>query len=542
LRRRWLHSAAFPALAIAFLALAAPAGAALPTGYLVWSQGTADDPASRKIQRLTLPGLTDARALTAGEDIQPQVSPDGKWVAYAKAKFPGGSDYHDVKLWRLYLVSIHGAGQGRREIKIDDDGAWPSWSQSGALFYNQADGTHSRLVKVEIDDRGRVTRRQVVAATRDLFGDFAEVNEAAIAPDESWFVARTRGNAAQNGVGAFTVNPPGSLPLARAGDIGCIPRMAPSGRFALIAGATQGIRWGHGPQVPGRKEDQLLIPTKSPQHNAYHPGIATDERWVLSAQGTDADHNGGRYDLYIHALDPETMAISDEQMLTSAGFNGWPHLWVGAPGPAPPPRPEVAEFYPSSYTVAPGEAVTLTWTTFGADQVLLDDKPVSPEGNLQVPQPGASHTLVARSSVVSDLDRRTLAITVNATPQPVAVDQFAAAQPRIQKGQSTTLSWQVRNATTLDLDGQRAAPIETREVSPLATTTYLLNARGFGGPVQAMVTVTVEAQQTGLLPDRGGFNCGLGGANSAADSGPPPGVLLVVLAGLMLALRTSRVR
>ena len=144
-------------------------------------------------------------------------------------------------------MSIHGAGQGRREIKIDDDGAWPSWSQSGALFYNQADGTHSRLVRVEIDDRGRVTKRQVVAATRELFGGFAEVNEAAIAPDESWFVARTRGNAAQNGVGAFTVNPPGSLPLARAGDIGCIPRMAPSGRFALIAGATPGHPLGPRP-------------------------------------------------------------------------------------------------------------------------------------------------------------------------------------------------------------------------------------------------------------------------------------------------------
>ena len=70
-------------------------------------------------------------------------------MAYAKAKFPGGSDYHDPKLWKVYLVSIHGAGEGRREIKIDDDGAWPSWSQSGALHYNQADGTHTRLMRVE---------------------------------------------------------------------------------------------------------------------------------------------------------------------------------------------------------------------------------------------------------------------------------------------------------------------------------------------------------------------------------------------------------
>jgi hypothetical protein len=516
------------------LALAAvaprPAGAAgLPTGYLVWSRGTPDDPGSRTIHRLTLPGRSGELALTAGEDIQPQISPDGKWVAYAKAKFPGGSDYHDPRLWKVYIVSIHGAGQGRREIKIDDDGAWPSWSSSGALFYNQADGTHSRLVRATIDDRGRVTAKTTVLATRDLFGGFAEVNEAAIAPDESWFVARTRGNSSQNGVGAFTITPAGHLPLARAGEIGCIPRMAPSGRFAVIAGATEGIRWGHGPQVPGRKEDQLLIPPLSPAHKAYHPGISSDERWLLSAQGTDIDHNSGRYDLHIHALDPDTMVASDDQTLTTTDFNGWPHLWVGEPGPPPAPRPEVSEFYASSYTVAPGEPVTLTWTTFGADQVALDGAMVAAEGMQVVAAPQAMHTLVARSAQVTDSDSRTLAITVNATPQPVAIERFAAASVRIQKGQSTTLSWQVRNATTLDLDGVRAMPAESREVSPLATTSYLLTARGMGGPVAAMVTVTVEAQATGLLPDRGGFNCALGSGGRL----PAAGLVAVLLATLL---------
>jgi hypothetical protein len=431
-------------------------------------------------------------------------------------------------------VSIHGVGQGRRELKIDDDGAWPSWSRSGALYYNQADGTHSRLVRVELDDRGRVTRRQTVLSTRELFGAFAEVNEAAIAPDETWFAARTRGNSNQNGVSAFTVSPPAQVPLARAGEIGCIPRMAPSGRFGLIAGATAGIRWGHGPQVPARKEDQLLIPPRSPAHNAYHPGVSSDERWVLLAQGTEADHNGGRYDLYIHPLDATAMTVGDEQALTSDGFNGWPHLWVGQPGPPPPPRPEVGAFYPSSYTVAPGEPVTLTWTTFGADQVLLDGMAVEAEGSKQLPQPNAMHTLAATSSVVSDSDMRTVTITVNATPQPVVIDQLVAQRPRIEKGQSTTLSWQVRNATTLDLDGQRAAPVDSREVSPLATTTYVLSARGAGGPVTAMVTVTVEAQQTGLLPDRGGFQCRLG------PGATPPAALLLALAAAAARIWSRR--
>jgi hypothetical protein len=324
--------------------------------------------------------------------------------------------------------------------------------------------------------------------------------------------------------------------IARAGTIGCMPVVDPNGQFALIAGADQGIRWGHAPQVAARKEDQLLVAQRTPMHKAYHPGISSDGRWVLSAQGTDADHNAGRYDVSIHALDPATMTVSDEQLLAAGDFNGWPRLWVGVPSAPPPPIPEVAEFYASSYTVAPGEPVDLSWTTFGADKVALDGAAVAPDGTQRVmPAASATHTLLAQSSVVAANDMRTLSITVNATPQPVAIEQFTAQPERIEKGRSTLLTWQVRNATTLDLDGRRATPAESVEVAPLATTTYTLTANGSGGPVKAMVTVTVEEQQSGLLPDRGGFRCSLGGGQAGAT-------LWIAAAALALALRRRRRR
>jgi hypothetical protein len=513
-------------LALPLVLAAAQARAALPTGYFVWSKGTADDASSRKLYRLTLPDKTEQKALTTGEDVEPAISPDGKWVAYAKAKFPGGSDYHDVKLWKIYLVSIHGAGEGRREIKIDDDGTWPSWSKSGALLYNQADGTHSKVVRVELDERGRVTKKQTVLATRDAFPGFVECNEAQTAPDESWLAVRTRGNAAQNGVSAFSVNPPVSALIARAGDIGCMPVVDPNGAFALIAGATAGIRWGHGPQIAMRKEDQLLLPPRSPEHKAYHPGISSDGRWVLDSQGIDADHNSGRYDVAIHALDPATMTTSDQQVLAAGDFNGWPRLWVGTPSAPPPPVPEISDFSASSYTVAPGEMVELAWSTFGADQITLDGAPVAADGTLQVrPTATSLHTLQARSSVVSAQESRALIITVNPTPTPVSVAQFTASPARIERGGSAVLSWEVKNATTLDLDGKRTVPAATREVTPLETTTYVLTAQGVNGPAQATVTVTVEAQKTGLLPDRGGFRCSMG-------RGEPPVLAVLALLGV----------
>jgi hypothetical protein len=483
---------------------------------------------------MTLPAGDDVRALTAGEDIEARISPDGRWVAYAKAKFPGGSDYHDFRLWRPYIVSIHGAAPGRPEIQIDEDGAWPSWSASGALFYDQAVGTHTQIVRVEIDEHGRVLRRQAWLATADAFPQFAELNECFVAPDETWFAGRTRGNAEQNGVFALTATPPAASMLARSGSIGCMPFVAPNGRFGVIAGAGLGIRWGHGPLLPNRLTDQQLIAPLSASHLAYHPGISTDENWALAAQGTDPDHNAGRYDLYLHALDAATMTAGPGQALTADGFNGWPHLWVGPPGPPPPPVPGIDDFYASAYTLSPGGAATLTWSTFGGDLVTLNGAAVPAAGTLDVtPALTASYTLTVASSVVATSETITLTVTVNPTPLPVSIDAFTATPAKITKGGSALLSWQASNATTVALDGTRGRPVESRTVVPLATTTYTLIAQGQVDAASAQVTVVVEEMATGLLPDRGGFRCALGWTGHSAPRGLWLGLGLAVAVALL---------
>lgn len=510
---------------------------ALPTGYLVWSHGAEQDPASRQIHRMTLPAMDDVRPLTAGEDIEPRISPNGQWVAYAKAKFPGGSDYHDFKLWRPYIVSIHGAGGGRNEIKIDDDGAWPSWSASGALFYDQAVGTHTQIVRVELDEQGRVVKRQTWLSTQTAFPQYAELNECFVSPDETWFAARTRGNTEQNGVGAFSIAPPAVSLLARAGSIGCMPFVGPSGVFGIIAGASQGIRWGHNPFLPGRLDDQLLIPPLSPAHLAYHPGVSSDEKWVLDAQGTDTDHNAGRYDVYVHALDVATMTAGPAQAMTAAGFNGWPHLWVGTPTAPPPPKPMVNDFVASSYTIAPGGSTTLAWSTFGADLVTLDGVAVAAAGALAVqPLVTTTYVLAAGSSLVATTDVRTVTITVNAAPLPVTIAAFTATPAKIERGASSVLAWQVANATTLTLDGQPVPPVGTREVAPLSTTTFTLVAQGQLDAATAQATVVVTELSTGLLPDRGGFVCDVAGGRTRA------GLAGVALAGLLAAVLRRRRR
>lgn len=80
-------------------------------------------------------------------------------------------------------------------------------------------------------------------------------------------------------------------------------------------------------------------------------------------------------------------------------------------------------------------------------------------------------------------------------PAPAAPTATLTASPEtIDKGQSSTLTWQTSNATDASIDGIGAVqPSGTQSVSPTATTTYTLTAKGAGGTQTATATVTVNA-------------------------------------------------
>ncbi|MBW2736810.1 MAG: hypothetical protein JRH20_30870 [Deltaproteobacteria bacterium] len=510
--------------------------AELPTGYLVWVKGRLDDPTDRKVYRMTLPNKGDIKALTSGEDVSCQISPDGKWVAYAKAKLPGGTDYHAFNLWKVAIVSIHGVGEGREEIEIDASGYWPSWASANVLYYNQADAKHAKIMRVEIDDDGVVQKREEVFSTRTAFGGIAEINECFMSPDGSWFAARTRGDDSITGVGAYQIDPPEHSMLARAGSIGCMPYVAPSGSWGLIAGADEGIRWGDAPQVPERKVDQLLIAPRAGM-KAYHPGVSTDENWVLAAHGPVQNHNSGPYDVYVYKLDAATKAVSDEQALAEGDFNGWPHIWVGEPGPPPAPKPRILSFLPESFTLVAGESTTLRWETRQADGATLDGASVGVNGQQEVtPDATTTYRLEASNSQVADGASAEVTLTVNTSAQPVSIVSFSVDPQTIEQGQSATLSWVVENATTLEVEGTRVAPQGTLQVSPLEATNYTLNAAGHGGPATAEITLAVtKVKDTNLLPDKGGFRCSLG-----ADTTTPDGSALLLLLGVLLFVLRRR--
>ncbi|MBW1808885.1 MAG: hypothetical protein JRJ87_11890, partial [Deltaproteobacteria bacterium] len=326
-----------------------------------------------------------------------------------------------------------------------------------------------------------------------------------MSPDATWFAARTRGDESVSGVGAFSISSPEFMALARAGNVGCMPYIAPSGSWGIIAGRDYGIRWGDAPGVANRQEDQELIAPFSSNDLCYHPGFATDEQWVLSAHSTESDHNSGPYDIYIYKLDNKT--VGQAQLLAEGGFNGWPHVWVGEPGDPPIPSPHVDWFRPDSYTVVSGSQVELSWQTSFADLVTLDEQAVDPDGS-QIVTPSATHSydLTAASSQIADTHSITLDITVTSTAQSVTIDSFGLEPETIVAGETARLSWSVSFPYTLEINERPVGPIGFIDVSPIHTTDYVLNVSGHPEAVSQTATLIVKELKQGL-EDRGGCMC-----------------------------------
>jgi peptidoglycan-associated lipoprotein len=77
-------------------------------------------------------------------------------------------------------------------------------------------------------------------------------------------------------------------------------------------------------------------------------------------------------------------------------------------------------------------------------------------------------------------------------PKP-AVSQFVAEPSTVQRGQASTLRWDVANATEISIN-QSIGAVQargTRQVFPNDTTTYTLSAKGPGGTDSRSATVTV---------------------------------------------------
>ena len=79
-------------------------------------------------------------------------------------------------------------------------------------------------------------------------------------------------------------------------------------------------------------------------------------------------------------------------------------------------------------------------------------------------------------------------------PAPAPTASLSASPNSINKGDSTTLTWQTTNATDVSIDGIGAVDVNgSKQVTPTDSTTYHLLAKGAGGTQDATARVTVNA-------------------------------------------------
>ncbi len=163
--------------------------------------------------------------------------------------------------------------------------------------------------------------------------------------------------------------------------------------------------------------------------------------------------------------------------------------------------PVVNSFDADPAGIFQGESATLSWNVSGATKVSIepDVGNVALTGRRVVsPTTTTTYTLTAvnEAGTVTATARVVVAVAPPAPPPPASlpvINSFAASPGSISSGGSSTLSWNVSNATSVIIDGGvgNVGLSGSTTVSPAATTTYTLTASNTAGSVTAITQVVV---------------------------------------------------
>ncbi len=160
--------------------------------------------------------------------------------------------------------------------------------------------------------------------------------------------------------------------------------------------------------------------------------------------------------------------------------------------------PEVAIFHVEPGNIVEGNFATLTWDVRNAYDVEIEPRfgIIRPKGSQPVnPTRTTTYKLTATNDQGSILATTTL--TVSGVPPTIdtpVVESFTASPPVIRSGGSSILSWRTVGGSSASID--RGVGIVSGEgstqVSPAATTTYMLTVSSPNGAQFQTVTVNVR--------------------------------------------------
>jgi len=161
--------------------------------------------------------------------------------------------------------------------------------------------------------------------------------------------------------------------------------------------------------------------------------------------------------------------------------------------------PAIVRFAASQYHIAQGGSTILSWTTTGASTVNISNGVGNvPVNGSQSVSPAATTTYTLTATGADGVTSVTASVTITVGGGAVpTVLSFTASPTVIAAGGQASLCWNVTNATTVSIAPGVGTvnPVACANVTPAATTTYVLTATNAVGPTQASVTVTVGSVQ-----------------------------------------------
>jgi hypothetical protein len=158
--------------------------------------------------------------------------------------------------------------------------------------------------------------------------------------------------------------------------------------------------------------------------------------------------------------------------------------------------PIINAFDASPITINPGSDSTLTWSVTNADSLILKPGNVDVTGTTQrTVNPSSTntiYTLKAANSGGTDFDSVTVRVSAN-QGAPV-INSFTATPGRVSPGGSSTLSWDIDDADSIEIDKIGDVTDSTQvNVNPSGTTSYLLTVSNSNGNSYAMATVSTSS-------------------------------------------------
>jgi len=178
--------------------------------------------------------------------------------------------------------------------------------------------------------------------------------------------------------------------------------------------------------------------------------------------------------------------------------------------------PVISSFGADPPTIAAGESSTLSWNVLGATKVSIDQGigNVALSGSRAVmPSETTVYTLTATNASGTSITATAQVIvtgvstpTPTPTPTPTGlpvVNYFIANPPIISAGGSTTLGWNVSNATSVTIDPGVGSVVSvgTTLVSPATSTNYTLTAVNAAGLSYITAPVLVTGAPATGMPD-----------------------------------------